>query len=310
MPNPIPQSKAPGEVLLDTFFENDRELTRSRVAKSTNLGIMTMLPASTMFPTPEERSVAFFDALAPTWFRAFNLVENLCSQAETDIHLRATADAVELASFSNASHLRELMTITDCPCPVKTQAQKAYKEALQLTNAALRSPSSVNKDSVLFSAMVFSIYEMITGNSRRSLDAWAEHINGAAAMVRLRGLEQFKNPPGQRMFLQVTSNLMLSCIQRAIPTPQHIIDLREEAKIFMATDSPAWRLSSIIIDFTIFGFDLKDCSILELRKVVQAALEIDQRFIDAIKDFPLEWRYYTLYTNKKPDLIWNGKYHV
>ena len=44
---------------------------------NTDVFIRSMLPNYSMFPTLEERSVAFFGALAPTWFRAFDLVETL-----------------------------------------------------------------------------------------------------------------------------------------------------------------------------------------------------------------------------------------
>ena len=267
---------------------------------NTDVFIRSMLPNYSMFPTLEERSVAFFGALAPTWFRAFDLVETLCGTAVIEEHLQASILAVGLAGFSNAMHAPEIMV----------RARRDYVKALQLTNQALRSPLAAKKDSTLFSVMVLSIYEMISGNNERSLDSWTEHIKGAAALVKLRGQEQFKSPAGQKLFLQVTSNLMLSCIQRTIPMPQHIIDLRQGVEKFMDVKAPGWQLAGVIIDFTIFRSKVRDCDIVGPRNIIEQALELDQRFVDEFKDLPDEWSYMTVYTDENPDIIWNGHYHV
>ncbi|KAH7312903.1 hypothetical protein BKA65DRAFT_484099 [Rhexocercosporidium sp. MPI-PUGE-AT-0058] len=274
--------------------------SKTHLTNTETLCIKNMMPNYSMFPTLEERSLAFFGGMAPTWFRTFDLVDTICRNQDIEEHLQASMSAVGLASFSNASHAPELMA----------KAQKDYGKALQLTNEALRSPTAVKKDSTLFSVMVLSIYEMITGNNERSLDSWAEHIKGAAALVKLRGAEQFRSAAGQRMFLQVTSSLMLSCIQRTISMPDHIIELRDEAAKYMDIDSPAWRLSGIIIDFTIFRSEVGDCKVVGPRDVIKEALDIDQRFIHEFENLPEEWKYETVYTTENPHLVWNGNYHV
>jgi hypothetical protein len=158
--------------------------------------------------------------------------------------------------------------------------------------------------------MVLSIFETVTGNNERSLAAWAEHVNGAAALVKLRGKDQFQTQAGMRMFLQVTSNLMLSCIQRTTAMPDHIVELRKEAEKYMDTDNPAWRLSGIIIDFTIFRAAVRNVKIVGPRAVVAAGLEIDRHFLEAFGNLPEEWHYKVVYTDENPEMIWNGNYHV
>lgn len=259
-----------------------------------------LMPCHVMYPTLDERSLAVFGTLAPTLFRTVDLVDGLCKQGDMQDHVRASMTAVGLACFSNASHAPELLP----------KAQREYVTALRLTNAALRSPTSAKNDSTLFSVMVLSLYEMITGSNERSLDSWAEHIKGAAALVKLRGPEQFDTLVGQRMFLLVSSNLMLSCIQRTIPMPEEMIKLRKVAEKYMDQGSAAWNLTSIIIDFTIFRAAARDCEIVGPRNVVNAALEIDARFIQGINDLPESWRCTTVYTDDNPHLIWNGCYTV
>ncbi|TVY89141.1 hypothetical protein LAWI1_G004418 [Lachnellula willkommii] len=248
----------------------------------------------------EYRAQAFFYSKSPLWLRNFELLGALCSQTNADEHLLASMSAVGLASLSNTLHTPELLT----------RSRKDYVTALRLTNAALRSPTEVTKDSTLFSVMILSIYETVTGTNERSLSAWTEHVNGATALVKLRGLEQFETDAGQRMFLQVLGYIMLSCIQRTIPMPEHMIELRNIAAKHMDTRKTAWRSAGIIIDFTIFRAGIRDSRIVGPRNVVNGALEIDKRFAEVFSRVPKEFRYETIYTDENPDLVWNGMYHI
>lgn len=272
---------------------------RFRLDNNHGMYVKTLIPSSNIFPTIEERSLGYFSAHSSMWLRNFDLVDTICA-SNADEHLLASMSAVGLASFSNSVRAPELMI----------RARRDYVTALQLTNAALRSPSEVKKDSTLFAVMILSIFETVTGNNERSLAAWTEHINGAAALVKLRGEQQFNTQAGKRMFLQVTSNLMLSCIQRTLPMPAHIVELRKSAERFMDASNPAWRLSGIIIDLTIFRAAIRDGDIIGPRAIIEAALELDRRFISVFENLPTYWQYEVVYTDETPDLIWGGSYHV
>jgi len=119
-----------------------------------------------------------------------------------DEHLFASVRATGLAGFSNVANSPELMK----------KSRRDYSTAIQLVNAALRSPADVSKDSTLLAVMILSIFEAISGFNQRSLKAWAEHIHGAAALVNVRGCEQLRSREGFRLFNQVTSGLLMSCI--------------------------------------------------------------------------------------------------
>lgn len=279
--------------------EEISDSVRFRLDTNHGMYVKTLIPSSSIFPTIEERSLGYFSAHSSMWLRNFDLVDTICA-SNADEHLLASMSAVGLASFSNSVHAPELMI----------RARRDYVTALQLTNAALRSPSEVKKDSTLFAVMILSIFETVTGNNERSLAAWTEHINGAAALVKLRGEEQFNTQAGKRMFLQVTSNLMLSCIQRTLPMPAHIVELRKSAERFMDAANPAWRLSGIIIDLTILRAGIRDGEIVGAREIIEAALELDNRFISVFENLPPHWQYGFVYTDETPDLIWGGNYHV
>jgi hypothetical protein len=259
-----------------------------------------LMTSYSMTPTLEQRARCFFAAKSVMWNPSFDLVGSLCSQTSGDEHLLASINAVGLASFANSIHMPDLMF----------RARQDYVLALRLTNAALRSPTEVKKDTTLFSVMILSIFETIAGNTSDSLVAWTEHINGAAALIKLRGPEQFKTEAGQRMFQQVTSSLMVSCIQRTIPMPAHIMELRKSLTETIGESNPAWILSEVIVDFTIFRAAVRNLEISGPRMIVEVAQEIDRRFLKCFENCPDNWQYEIRYTDENPHLIWNKYYHV
>jgi hypothetical protein len=122
-----------------------------------------------------------------------------------DVGLREGMKAVGLAGFAHASRSSSLMR----------NARYQYVKALQAVNAALKSPEHVKKDSTLTSIMVLSIFENLTGYNQKSLKAWSEHVNGAASLLKIRGIEQINTIVGRRLLAQVsTSSLHISAFLR------------------------------------------------------------------------------------------------
>lgn len=73
--------------------------------------------------------------------------------------------------------------------------------------------------------MLLSVFETVTSSHERSLSAWINHINGAAALIKVRGPEQQTSVGGLRMFMQAAINLMVSCLKMGMALPEHILAL-------------------------------------------------------------------------------------
>ena len=258
------------------------------------------IPAYTLTPTIEQRARGWFQTHQDQWLRNTDILESLTSQTKGDEQLLASMYAVGLASFSNHIHSAELTA----------RARKGYVTALRLTNAALRSPTDAKKDSTLFAIMILGIYETVAGTNAQSVLAWTSHVNGAAALIEYRGVEQFNSEAGQRLFYQVISNLMISCIQRTIAMPQRIIDLRNAASHIAITPRPIWHVSDMIINFTSFRADVRECRLTHPREIIEKALQLDQRFADTFANPPEDWTYEVIFTDEDPHLVWNRAYHI
>jgi Fungal specific transcription factor domain len=263
-------------------------------------------PVYGLVPSIEDRATGYFFAnyVIGVYGPVRGYLDHLehVYKSSLDENLLASIKAVGLASFSNLGNVPALMR----------QATHEYAKALYLTNEALRDPVAVKKDSTLLGVMILSIFETVTGNNQRSLSAWAQHINGAAALLKLRGCEQFSTAGGRRMFVQVTSSILISCIQRWLPLPSYIVEMREVMKRSetINTHEPAWLLHEAMIEFVNFRASLWDESLSDDEVILKKALEMDQHFISIFADAPPGWEYKTIYTDADPEHLFNGCYHI
>ncbi len=219
--------------------------------------------------------------------------------------------AVGLACLSNINSSGSPM-----PRLMTTTALQHYAAALRLVNDALRSPREAVKDSTLLTIMILGLWEQVTGRNNYSLSAWKNHVTGASALLKLRGRRQFKSPAGLQLFMQSSAMIMSSCVQHELNVPQHIIDLRAYASMFINTSDIGWRLNEITIKFANFRANLKNRhpSLSTPQQIIATCLEIDKEFEETfdLKTVPKEWRYETVYTGPEvdPRLVFAGYYHV
>lgn len=210
--------------------------------------------------------------------------------------------------------------------PALAAARKSYGQALRLTNAALRDPVQALKDSTFLSVLVLSVFETMADHpGRRSMAAWQQHINGAAALARTRGLAQFRSKAGVRMFMLQVTNTMISCIQNELPMPKDLIDLREQLMAMLggARAAPGYEICTPIYKILQLKYDIKQGAITDLDEMLATFNECENDFERAIALFPDGWRYETfrltdrlrpgfysmtchIYPNIHIATIWNG----
>ena len=184
-------------------------------------------------------------------------------------------------------------------------------KALQLTNAALRSRQDAVKDTTLVCVMILSMYETLTGCNQSSLRDWAEHIREAATLVEIRGHDQFKSPVGRRLFLQTTSGILTSCLQRNIPLPDHVIAMSDLLHEYLETPHPGLRVYRAMLDFNQYRAAISDGIITDPLEMLHEAVALDQRLVSMQGNSLPEFQYDICYTDEAdPSVVHNGYYHV
>ncbi|CZR57327.1 related to negative acting factor [Phialocephala subalpina] len=229
----------------------------------------------------------------------FYYIEDLCRGCGFDGTLQPAMIATGLAGHANRTQSSYLMA----------RARKEYAMALRRINAALRSPSEALKDSVLLAIVIVAIFETIAGAKELSLREWTEHVNGAATLVKLRGRTQLKHPGSLGLFIHATTHVMVSCVQREIPMPTQIIELREEAFNYLPMD-PAYRQMRMMDEFSIFRSAVKSRSLNDPQANITKALEIDNDLAKSFTDVPPEWLYETVFTETDCEAVLSGSYDI
>lgn len=264
------------------------------------------IPAFSLAPTIEDQATAYFvtnyvvNTGGPTRGH-LDYITKICGEDGDFEGLICSMKAVGLAGFAHRSQAPSLFK----------NARYQYWKALQATNEALRSPVRAKKDSTISAIMILGIYETITGSRQTSIRDWAEHVKGAAALLKLRGREQLRTVRGRRMFIQVASSLMIVCIHQRTPLPEYILEWTAEAKSYLTNPEPAILVQETMMRFTGWRASVADGTNSDPHEILKGALELDNDFVHLFSTcLPLEWAYETIYTDAKSDVIWNGRYHV
>jgi hypothetical protein len=185
-----------------------------------------------------------------------------------------------------------------------------YVKAIQLINAALRSPEDVKEDSTLMAIMVLGIFEAIAGSQQGLLKNWDNHVQGAAAVIKLRGIEQVYSAAGRHMMIQVTSSLLISCIQRGVALPDFMQKLMTEARNVIGSPEPTFFSQEMMMLYASFHASILDGSYYDPQVIVAKALELDSMLQEFFVNVPVGWEYETVYTDVESSMIYNGLYHI
>jgi hypothetical protein len=230
--------------------------------------------------------------------RSFRYLRSFYDSGDMDDHLSATIRAVGFASMSKTVRSSKL----------EQYARKEYVSALRLTNAALQSYDLATRDSTLSAVMLLDFFEKVIHPRQRTLAAWSGHLNGAAALMKLRGQKQFRTEIGLQLFTQMGADILLGCMQRGIPLPEDYVTLRASAVPFLDTTDAAWRLTEVTVRYIGFRTVLQDGSLTNPDAIILAVAELDKAMVSILDTLPPEWQYETIPVQS--DLLYEPHIHV
>lgn len=190
-------------------------------------------------------------------------------------------------------------------------ARQYYIDAIHQTNAALASPAHATQDATLMQVMTLSYFESITGNEATSLQFWAQHVEGTAALLHLRGPQQLARPGGMILFMQTTANLITHCLRSGERLPAYVEAMTEEAaKHIQDLNSPLWRLHAIMTRLTNFHAEAINGHLADPDLVIQQALEIDEELATLFDGAPARWDYQEVTLSPSSDTTVFPKAHL
>jgi hypothetical protein len=197
-------------------------------------------------------------------------------------HLALSIDAASLAYLSHETHSETALAI----------ARKKYLSALRTTNKALQSPHLAAEEPTLLAALVLDLFEKITNADSNHNGAWKSHVNGALALVRLRGLDQFKKPSALKVLVRLSTNFVITSVASCDPVPDELVTLRAYVAKKLDSVDPKWQLTDLMIHYANLRSNMSR-NIISAEDYVKASLKLEAQ-LQALSDgMPPSWCYQT-----------------
>ena len=182
----------------------------------------------------------FFSSYVADFSRTWDFLYAYQDPQVAPEHLTLGIDAVSLALLS---HQVSSQTARDL-------GRRKYGAALTIFNKALQDPDTARKPSTFESALLFDLFEKIMRPDADPDVSNYAHVQGALALVRLRGIEQFRSSAELRALEGLALNATIYALSTGNPIPEAVREIRRHAAQFVDTSYPKWKLSDVILEAT------------------------------------------------------------
>lgn len=227
-------------------------------------------------------------------------MQSFYSLIPKDGHLTASMDAVALAYLNYQRHTPN----------VQTEARQHYITALRLMSKALQDPELARKNSSLLAILLLDLYEKVTNKEPHYEGAWAAHLQGALALVKMRGDEQFNDPMVVRILLRVSTNQIISCIATHRPVPEDVVALRHAIAGRISSPSQLkLKESDLMIEYARLRYKIENAGLSD-KEAILSLQELDERFEILSMNVRSTWQFKDVQVLEKSIHHWESYHHV
>ncbi|KAL9583099.1 MAG: hypothetical protein Q9203_005220 [Teloschistes exilis] len=212
--------------------------------------------------------------------KVFDVLALFDIQPHTDRHLYESVTAASLAFFSFQF---------DCD-DARRMAAKHYLLALPMVNQALKAPQSVASDATLLAILMLDLFEKILHNDPGSTESRMSHVNGALALVKLRGHDRFQQYISLRLSARLSTSLLISCVAAGAPVPPGLVQLRTELEQFLDKSDPKWQLTGLAIEFVNLQSRIRGGS-LPRSDAISELSQLDSKLVRLAETMPRTWHF-------------------
>jgi hypothetical protein len=272
---------------------------------------------------------AFFIYYANGTSKCWNFLKRYYHPTDSPDHLTVAIEAVSLAYLWH--HVDSHVALAT--------ARKKYISALRMTNKALKSPEQATKDTTLVVSLLLDLFgknyfafnstilgprnifrepsgsryikhaseassnlrtEKITDSKPLNNKPWVSHVNGALALVRLRGLEDFHDPVEFHVLIRLINHYTASCIASASLVPDELIAIRDYVANDLYIQDHTLKLSDLMVRYAKLRHDTRS-GILSSDECIRESMGLDLELQALDLEMPLSWQYSTTLMYYKSD---------
>nr|POF02222.1 hypothetical protein CFP56_65487 [Quercus suber] len=190
-------------------------------------------------------------------------------------------------SFDAALRATSLACYAKCVRSFDLQraSHRAYVEAISLLNKSLSCAATATHDATLFSINLLQLYEVFTGDSKRSISDWAAYIKGAATILKLRGRQQFRSSVSRQVSLHCVRSLLICCLQQNMRLPDCIEDIVASLAENIKTVGCGIKTLQAMVEFNQLRHDVRNGILRDCQRIITRALRIDRHLSDTCANY-------------------------
>ena len=170
---------------------------------------------SLALPVDLQARDAFFAYYITNTSKCWDFLKRYYHPTDSPYHLTLAIEAVSLAYLWHQVYSEAALAT----------ARERYILALRMTNKAVKSPKEAAKDTTLLASLLLDLFEKITNSEPRNKNLWRSHVDGALALVNLRGLERFQDPVEFQVLERLSTNYLVSCVASGSSVPNELITI-------------------------------------------------------------------------------------
>ena len=216
-------------------------------------------------------------------------------------HISLSIDAASLAFLSHhmVSPSAQIM------------GRRKYVDALNKTNKVLQDPKVAQQASTLEASLLLDLFEKITDSKSNNIIAQRAHVDGALALVKLRGLEQITDLGGLKTLTRLALNAVVISITAGDDLPIEIFKIREHTAKFFDVSHPKWRLTGITLEVTRLLSNIMKKS-LTMEERMNRCVELEHQLGIIDREASPKWSYKRFYVKEEEhhDTTLDGFYDV
>ncbi|KAF8854990.1 hypothetical protein BDZ45DRAFT_562006, partial [Acephala macrosclerotiorum] len=214
--------------------ESNEVKRKAIVKRSPAVGELHHLPLSLEV---QAREAFFLNYVAGT-MKTWDFLKHYYGCSGMPINLRLSIDAVSLAYLSHQLYSEASLAL----------ARERYISALREMNKGLQCKTYATEDTAILSSLLLYLYEKITNSEPQGWDqSWTSQVNGALALIKLRGLGNFEDASELKVLARLCTNLLISCVASETAVPADLKTIRAYCKKVLQANDPKWRLSDLMV---------------------------------------------------------------
>jgi hypothetical protein len=223
----------------------------------------------------------FFCAYVSDFSRAWEFLYPYLSGAAIPDHLASCIDAVSLAFLCH-----QVTSPT-----AGEMARRKYTEALRTINKAIQDPEKASKTSTLEGAMLLDLYEKITVSDLDTNVSRHAHLEGALALVKLRGVKNFRTAPEVKTILMLSSKALICALCTGKAIPKVVRQIREHIAEYYEKNYPIkWRLSDGVLEYIELRDEVREGKLTVQERIARLS-ELDRKLEQIALEKNPAWSY-------------------